>query len=363
LRSTVAKINLSHLESNYRFIKGFLKPQQMLCPMVKADSYGHGDIMVSRRLVKIGVDYLGVALVEEGIHLRKAGIKEPILVFSPSFNGMKKELIEFSLTPVLSSWDQLSFPEISSFPIHLKFNTGMQRLGFDPEDCEKIAHQLAGQSRFHLSGICTHLIDSDDWSDPHGKTRQQLKIFERVKRAFKGVPYHFLNSSGIFLKVDEKSGARPGIALYGYTSVSDENIKRSLKPVMNLKSKVALVKKIKKGETVSYNGLWTAKRESYIGVVPIGYGDGYPRQLSNIGMVLFRGKKIPIRGTVCMDYTMVDLTHAVGEKKPQVGEEISLFGEQAGCVLSAEDLAVMTKTIPYEIITRVGPRVPRVYCE
>jgi alanine racemase len=383
-RRSYARVDLGNLAKNFQTLRGLLPEGSFVCPMVKANAYGHGDVEVSRRLEKEGAKQLGVALVEEGIKLRKAGIKIPILVFSLFEDFSVPVMLENNLTPVASQWSQLEkLNELVKKPIdlHIKFNTGMTRLGFAVSDASKLREWFEANPKLKLKGVSTHLLRGDDAGIPGGDSESQLIRLEEAAKAFSGmnVIVHALNSSGavtMHARLKNKKamakgvqwpmGARFGIALYGGIPSSLETNDVQLKPVMSLRSHIALTHKIPAGEKVSYNAIWKATRPSVIGVVPMGYADGFPRIYSNNAEVLCRGKRVPVVGTVCMDYFMVDLTDIVGADiagaSPElVGEEVVLFGSQGSDTISAEELAKRASTISYEVFTRISDRVPRQY--
>ena len=363
IRKTVAEISLGNLRHNFQVIKERAGENRFICPMVKANAYGHGDVAVAKALVSAGAERVGVCLVEEGIHLRKHGIRVPILVFDIFDDISASEIIDYELTPVISTWTQFDGIKRALrgrlWPIHVKFNTGMNRLGFDLSDARAVHDYIVEENCFLLQGICTHLRNGDDAGKTKGVSTTQLKKFLTMKEIFleEGIKFHSLNSAGFFSAGSKYRdlGIRPGISLY-----SAETSKK-LKPVMSIKSKVVLSRFVEKGDKVSYSGKWTAKKRSVIAVVPIGYEDGYFRAFSNKAFMLFRGKRVPVIGTVCMDYTMVDLTKVCGGKLALVGEEIVILGAQGKDEITADELGKIAKTISYEVLTSVGNRIPRIY--
>lgn len=373
-RPTFAEINLAALEHNIQLIKAKM-PATFLCPMVKANAYGHGDLIVTRALEKMGVAQVGVCLLEEGLKLRAAGLQIPILVFQCTDPRAMSELLHHRLTPVLTGWAQIDAIEaLATEPVdvHLKFDTGMQRMGFAISEAPALFERLKGHRQIRLRGLATHLLQSDDLPEPQGESVRQLRELEQAAAPFRslGVFLHALNSGGVVQRLlpdsrqlpillSENWGLRPGIYTYGGLTLPSEI--GMLKPVMNLKSEVLVFRHLQKGTTVSYGGTWRAQRDSLIGVVPIGYGDGYHRILSNQAEVLFAGRRVPVVGNVCMDYLMVDLTSLQLPKDYSGPRDILLFGEDSmGHSLPAEELAKKAKTISYEIFTSISERVPRV---
>ncbi len=354
--------------------------------MIKADGYGHGDVDCARALRSHGATHLGVSLVEEGLKIRASGDHGSLLTFGV-FEGVEsaRAVVEAKLTPVVSEWQQLeALSEVvrgSRYKIHIKFNTGMNRLGFESEEAPKIREWFDRHSQFELEGVGTHLLRGDDAGVPGGESESQFVKFAQAFEAFRGMGAapHALNSSGavnLSKRVHEKKelgrgviwpvGARPGIALYGVHPTNDENADIGLEPVLSLKSHLVEIRRIKKGERVSYSATWRAGRDSLIGVVPAGYADGIFRAYSNKASVLCRGVRAPITGIVCMDFFMIDLTDVEamtvnGSGSITRGEEIVIIGSQAKDEIRASDLAAIAETIPYEVLTRLTVRVPRVY--
>lgn len=380
-RRTFAEINLDHLAHNIRVLqKAF--PQTFLCPMVKANAYGHGDVQLARFLETLGIEHLGVCLIEEGLLLRNFGVKAEILVFRGFDREGAEKILQYNMTPVVSTWEQIEhLEEAASSPvgIHLKFDTGMNRLGFRPEEAQKLFDRLWQNKKIRLKALVTHLFNGEDAVSDKGHSAEQLRKLDRVSQIFKpfNIFCHSLNSAGILsllaLQRDgvpeghplvlQQWGIRPGLMIYGYNPLADKNI-CELKPVMSLKSQVGTYRHLKAGETVSYSGTWTAKQDSVIAVVPIGYADGYHRILSNHSTVVFAGQRVPVVGNICMDYLMLDVTAVVQGKdlKDFKDQEVTLFGFGSdGNFLSPEELAQHAKSITWEMLTSVGERVPRIY--
>lgn len=382
-RRTYAEINLDNLAHNIREIQKAYPANTFLCPMVKADAYGHGDVAVARTLEKLGVQQMGVCLIEEGIRLRNAHIGGHILVFGGFDQDGAQTMLEYNLTPVVSNWRQLEALDAFSgqtITIHLKFNSGMNRLGFRVEEAEKLFAYFSKNSKLKVRAVLTHLFDGEDGIENDGQTAAQLREFQKAYDIFKplGVFAHALNSSGLICKrtlelagqtdasnplFSENWGLRPGLMIYGYDTVA-ENKAISLRPVMTLRAQVNTLHQVPAGEIVSYGGKWKASRPSVIAVINSGYADGYHRLLTNQASVLFAGQRAPVVGTVCMDYTMVDVTDIVqGQDLKKFDDaEVVLFGQsQSGARISATELAQFAKTNSYEILTSVSARVPRVY--
>lgn len=363
-RKTFAEINLQSLRENVRYLHS-LNPNHFFCPMIKANAYGHGIGAVAKALDTENISGFGVALVEEALAARKAGATKPIYLFGPFDKDAVSALIQFKIIPVISTFEQLHAMKTVQHPwvLHLKIDTGMHRLGFNPEDGEKALQEIPKE--WTLEGVCTHLQNADSMEQKEGSAWKQLSVLEAFirKHGLGDLKNHAYNSSGLLHYSDANAGApqfgsRPGLAIYGYTSSKH---KVALKPVMSLQTKIAKVQTLAKGEGTSYGWTWIAEKESTIAVLPIGYGDGYHRLASNRSHVLFRGEKIPVRGTVCMDYIMIEVTNQHKQKPVTVGETVTMFGEdEQHNVLSANELAQNCETIPWEILTSVTARVPRV---
>lgn len=364
-RPTQAIVDLKRIRANARVLKR-MTGNGFFCPMVKANAYGHGDIQVARALFGEGIERVGVVLVEEGLRLRKSGIKGEILVFSRLSEVAAKALVEAHLTPVLSSVDDLkilkSIGAADPVAVHLKFDTGMHRMGFSLEEIPKLREMLTQEAGLRCVGICTHLSHGSDANDPQGVTQRQIERFRIAYEMFGDTHLmrNVLNSDALLARATAHMdnawlGARPGLGIYGLCGSPE------LQPAMSLVTRLDLVRRVPKGESVSYGGRWTASRPSWIGVVPMGYGDGYWRSFSNRAQMLFRGRRVPVVGTVCMDYTLLDLTDACELGTPHAGEDIVAFGEQSGDAISVIELTTIAGTIPYELVTGLSSRVPRVY--
>ena len=366
--STYATVDLAALGHNLSQIRERLSDNCSVMAVVKANAYGHGAIEVSRTLVEFGISRLAVASVREGMALREAGINADILVLVDLFDHHLKDLVAYRLTPVIT--EQRLLPALAKaaeagnqpFPIHIKVDTGMGRLGFSPSEVSALFDALPGWKSLRVQGFMTHLADSD--GDDSSHTEQQLKSFRSLldqveRRGFKVPIVHTANSAAIVRYPQSHfSLARPGIMLYGYHTLPDPAPSINLKPLLSLRTTVMQLRTIKPGETVSYNRTFVAKRKSTIAVLPIGYADGYSRRLSNQGCVLIDGKRAPIAGLICMDMTMVDVTDI---PSVQVGDAVTLIGRQGQDAIWANEIAGWTDTIPYEILCAIGPRIPRVY--
>lgn len=380
-RRTFAEINLDHLSHNFFEIKKVAGDGRFICPMVKANAYGHGDLEVAKHLENLGTTHLGVCLIEEGLLLKNYGIKSKILVFRGFDKQGAQKIFDAQMTPVISTWDQITALEsVADEPIkvHVKFNTGMNRLGFAPQEVEKIRTYFKNSKKLKLRAVLSHLYFGEDAALENGHSAAQAKQMLDIYSYFKdeGIDVHLLNSGGIASLAEPEVknnpnhylnktnwGFRPGLMLYGYSPA--ENLSGiNLKPVMTFKSVVNNIRQLNAGESVSYGGIWKAGSASTIAVVPVGYADGVHRLLSNRGKALFAGKEVPIVGRICMDFLMLDVTEVVKTSNIQNfnEEEVILFGyDPAGNFLSADVSAKASESITWEVLTSVGERVPRHY--
>ncbi|MDO8749483.1 MAG: alanine racemase [Candidatus Omnitrophota bacterium] len=364
-RPTWAEINLRNLDYNFRLVKKLVGPKVKILVPVKADAYGHGIIAISKRLEKLGADYLGVASIDEGIILRRNGIKRPILILSPIFPDGVQALLKHNLIPSVCTWElalklnRQAARRNQKVVIHIKVDTGMQRIGIAHHSARKFIHQVSGLKNILIEGIFTHFPCADN---KPVFTREQIRMFEALIRQVEKegihIPLkHASNSLGV---LDYPAGhfnmVRPGLMIYGL--YPKERLKSKLKPVLSLKTRVSYLKAVAKGSGISYGHTYIAKRKMKIATLPIGYGDGYPRSLSNQAHCLIGGEKAKIVGRICMDQLMVDVTRI---KKVRTGDPAVLVGFQKTKSVSVEDLAKLAGTISYEIVCGLGNRLPRIY--
>jgi alanine racemase len=372
-RPAWATINLGALAHNYRVLKDHMPPEVGVMAMVKADAYGHGAVEVSRVLEREGVRALGVATVEEGVELRDAGIKVPILVMCGLMGAgspASVRMIEADLTPVIHSAGALDSLEDAaakagrSVGVHLKIDSGMTRLGIRPELLDALLKRLKSSDHIVVEGVMTHLADAGEDEFTAKQMDEFAPCMDRIGSALGEVKiWHVANSIAIMKgwPVDvEGAGecwARPGLALYGDCEY-DHPLRDEIRPVMDFVSKVMLLKNVPVGTRVSYGGTFTTERKSRLAVVPIGYADGYPWRASGKAQILVRGKRAPVVGRVTMDMIVADVTDVEGV---EVKDEVVLLGEQGGNQIPARELASWAGTIPYEILCGVSKRVPRIY--
>jgi alanine racemase len=364
----VARIDLAALSHNAGEIRRLTGPGVQLCAVVKADAYGHGAVPVARHLVRCGVDVLAVASVEEASQLRDAGIPSKILVFGDITAAESADAIRLGLTATLGSLDATrTLCEVVSknqrLPVHLKIDTGMRRIGFAPDELDRLAKLLDG-SGLVVAGAYSHLAHGD--SPGHDSLDKQkaelLAACESLSQAGISLPMrHLAGSAGLFSAPGTHLDmVRTGIALYGGLPHPSYASHVSLKPVMEVLTRVVLVRKVRAGDGIGYGHTWRAPRDSRIAVLPIGYGQGYLRSLSNRGYTMIRGRLAPVVGTISMDQTMIDVT-AAGRVKP--GDEVTLWGGQQPGTPDVMELAERAGTIGYELLTRVGNTIPRTYVE
>ena len=358
---TVLKVNLSALVDNVRYFRSHLKPTTKLTCMVKAFAYGAGSVEVSKALQASGlVDYLAVAVADEGVELRRAGITLPIIIMDPEVAAMDL-ILENNLEPNVYSHQSLKTviaaaeaKGLENIPIHIKIDSGMHRLGFYKEDMPWLLDRLTHQKAVHVASVFSHLAGSDE-AQFDDFTLEQIKYFDACAEELKaGLNYpiikHICNSAGIERFADYQFDmCRLGIGLYGFSFVG-----ANLRNVCTLETTILSVKTVKAGETIGYGRHTTLAEDRTIAVIPIGYADGFDRRFSNYGgEVYVRGKRCPVVGNVCMDQAMVDVTGA--DARP--GDIVEVFGEH----MPLQELADKLGTITYEILTSVSRRVQRIY--
>ena len=371
-RPTLAEIDLSALHHNFKTIRSSIPPRTEILAVVKADAYGHGFMDISRELEKLGVNAFGVAFLAEGIQLRKSGIDKPILLLGGVYPGQERKCIGYNISTTVFTMEQavaLNHAAGKLFrkaQLHLKIDTGMGRLGVQYNSTPQFLAELKKLPNIALEGIISHFASADEL-DESGQyfTRLQAERFNwavsEVRKAGYSPRYiHIANSAASLLReIPGCNLVRPGIALYGALPSADFQGKLNIKPVMHLKSRIAMLKLVEAGTTVSYARRFTAESKTLIASVPVGYADGYPRALTNRGEALIRGRRAKVAGTVCMDWIMLDVTDI---PSVAVGDEVVLLGPDGqGNAIQAEELANWAGTIPYEIFCGISKRVPRVY--
>jgi alanine racemase len=359
-RPTWADIDLGAIRHNAQV----LKPDGVeLMAVVKANGYGHGDVEVARAAVGAGATWLGVALVEEGLKLRGAGLEAPILVLSEFPPGSEGVALAHRLTPTLYSetgLERLVSAARGPVPVHVKVDTGMHRVGiWPPEDAPAFAVRVE-RAGFELEGLFTHLARSEE---DEVTTKDQLARFleavDAVRAAGPSPRLLHAANTGATIRHPEShlDVVRPGIGLYGIQPAPGVGGHLGLRPALRWRSEVAFVKRLGAGEATSYGHRYRLERDAWVATVPVGYADGYPRQLTSLGDVLIRGRRCRVAGTVTMDQLVVDC----GDVEAERGEEVVLIGSQGEETIGADELGRRFGTIGYEIVSRIGERVPRRY--
>jgi alanine racemase len=365
VRATWAEVNLTRLSQNLQAIRAHVAPAKVMI-IVKANGYGHGLAEVSKHLAP-QTDYVGVAVLEEGIFLRELGVTAPIIVLGGIWGDQVPQYLQHNLTLTASSVERLE--QIDAIAgqmgvkakVHLKIDTGMERIGVHYYSAQTLQETALKCVNVEVEGIFSHFANADASDLTHA--RLQLERFNEVVRFYEknGLPVpirHMANSAAILqLPESHLDMVRPGIMLYGVYPAADVARSVEVRPALAWKSRVVYFKVVKPGHPVSYGSTWQSDHPVRIVTVPVGYGDGYFRSLSDKAQVLIRGKKYPQVGRVCMDQMMVNIESDSAFN----GDEVTLMGESDGERISAQDLADWAGTIPYEILTNINTRVPRVY--
>ena len=367
-RPVWAEVDLEAVRANVRSLGALVAPAA-LCAVVKADGYGHGAVAVGRAAVEAGAGCLAVALVEEGVQLREAGIDAPVLVLSEPVPAAAETVVTHRLTPVVytaTGIDALAKAVLTHgsdrIDVHLKVDTGMHRVGCDPVDAVELAAHVVSRPELRLAGVCTHFAVADepgnDYTDAQQRTFERVLAKIRARHLPTGV-VHACNTAGALVLPDARYDmVRIGIGIYGLAPSPALAGAVDLVPAMAVKARVSYVQSLPAGSRLSYGLRYETSRPTRVATVPIGYADGVPRELSERGGgVLIGGRRHPIAGTVTMDQLMVD----VGDQVVEVGDEVVLIGSQGGVRISADDWAARMQTIAYTVVCGVGPRVPRRY--
>lgn len=364
---TRAEIDLARLEHNYRYLRGRISQGVKLIAVVKADAYGHGSKEVSRKLEALGTDAFAVAIVEEGVVLREAGIQKPIIVFGGALPGDEETVLRHHLIPAVHSLEALgrlsrtARSQGAVIPYHLKVDTGMGRLGVDFRHLGSFLDHATDLSAVKLEGVFTHLAAADE--DASDYSTMQLQRFRHClrdldERGIRVEMIHAANSAGLLFHPDSWFDAvRPGVALFG-VNPNPQREDCDLKPVLSFKTGVSFMKKMPAGMPLSYRGTFVTKRNSTIATLPVGYADGLSFLLSNRGSVIVRDQFAPIVGRITMDTTLVDVTDIPDVK---LGDEVILIGQSPSVSITAEGIADQIGTIPYEVLCNISKRVPKVF--
>jgi alanine racemase len=375
VRPTRAEVNLEALRHNLRVVKRHAGAARVWA-VLKADGYGHGAPAVARTLERARVDGFCVALLEEGVELREAGIVAPILVMGGDFGNSHDEVVARGLIPVIHDLSQIapfarlvrSGAAAGPIDVHVKVDTGMARLGVTMSALPDLAETLAAWPEVRVCGLMTHLACAD--AADEGYTKDQLARFEEAtsllgRRGVRPDVRHAANSAAVLRMLATLDAVRPGIALFGVAPrVGGTPLAGDLKAVMGVRTEIVAMRDVDEGAPVGYGASWTARRPSRIATIPMGYADGLSRQLGNRGHVLVRGRRAPIVGAVSMDMAMVDVTDISGVTKC---DEAVVLGAQEGPLgkdaIGADEVAERAGTIPWEVLTSISRRVPRFYRE
>ena len=361
---TYVEVNLSAIRNNISHCKSKLNPSTKVLAMVKAASYGSGIDEMGVYLERIGVNYLGVAYADEGVQLRKAGVKLPVLVMNTESNAFE-DCIRYQLEPCIYSVDQLNefiqelqYEELSNYPIHITLETGMNRLGFESPSIPELLEVLRTHSEVRVKAVTSHFATADVLNSDFVK-EQAASFTTMSDTILKELPYsvdrHLSNSAGVLHYPEYQFDmVRIGIAMYGYDS--DPEHRSHLREAVHWYSTISQIRRIEKGQSVGYGRAGIADKSTRIAVIPVGYGDGFRRSLSQgVGQMVINGKKCPVIGNVCMDMTMID----IGELDAKEGDTVEIIGSN----LSILEIAAKMDTIPYEVLTGISRRVPRLYVE
>ncbi len=376
LKRAWAQIDLNALQYNYNVVKSMINPKSKIMCVVKADAYGHGAKRLSKEFSKLGADWFAVSNLEEAMQIRKAGVNKPILILGYTPVNMVQVLSDNNISQAAISEDyakklSLRAEKINKkIKVHIKLDTGMNRIGIlDQNDIQrknavKSIENILNMSGLIVEGLFTHFAVADEGIDGEDYTRMQYENFKCVisdlkEKGIKIPLCHCCNSAAIIDYPDmDMDMVRPGIILYGLLPSNKLKSKLRLKPVMQLKSTVSLVKEIDAGVKISYGGNFISDKKMKIATVPIGYADGYPRYMSGKGEMIVKGKRAKIVGRICMDQLMLDVTDIDGVNQ---GDIVTVLSGEKESRISANDIADINNTINYEIICLVGKRVPRIY--
>ena len=355
VHETILEVDLNKLANNFNYLKSKLNPNTKIIAVVKAYAYGHGDIVIASYLEKLGAHALWVADFEEGTRIRKSGIKIPIIIANPGTKSTQ-QIIDNNLDVVIYNSELLHlYGKLDTeIRIHIKFDTGMNRYGFDSSKVDELVADLQKYPKLKIQSICSHLAASDNITED-SFTNAQFKVFDNVSNSFsislsKIIDRHILNTNGVLrFSNKEYEMVRLGIGLYG---VNNDN---NLQQVSTLKSVISQIRNIKKGSKVGYDASFLAKEDMIIGVIPFGYADGLNRKLSpKKGVIIVQNIACPIIGKISMDSCMINLKGTTAK----TGDEVVIFGEEN----TISSIAIKLSTIPYEIFASLNRRIKRVYC-
>lgn len=360
------EIDLIQFRRNIEIIKNHIGDAKICLP-VKANAYGHGLIPIAKAASHAKVDYLGVACLQEGILCREAGIQKPILVFGAIHEDQIEDLLNYELEFTVASLFKAKLVAKQcqllqkKCKIHIEIETGMQRTGVRVESAKELMNYINSEKCFEIKGVYSHMATSDDPKSSFAKEQiEKFKSFtqENNLKKYPNLIIHLANSGGIsYFPNSHFDMVRPGILTFGYFPGPKAESLEGIKPILSVKAKIAYFKVVDANQGISYGHRYTTKEQTRVITVPIGYGDGLRRDLSNRGQVLLHGKKYPIAGTICMDQFMVDIQ----QNEAYVGDEVVIIGKQDSNEILLEDMAKMCNTITYELLCNFNNRLPRYY--
>src|ERR1700677_1408392 len=375
-RPTWAEVSLSTLRQNFRTVAKHLGAGATVCAVVKADAYGHGAVECSRALQSEGAKWLGVTSLDEAIPLRETAIETRILLMTGFWRGEENEIVRLRLTPTvwepwhIESLERAASSSATLHAIHLKVDTGMGRLGVSLEELPTVLKALSVAPHLILEGLSTHLASSEIMDAP--SVAEQERRFEEAQRIVRHAGFdpsliHMANTGALISRRETWNNmVRPGVALYGYylpfqragREVSGGTLRLNVKPVLTWKTRILSMRNFAANQPLGYNGTYVTKAPAHVAVLPVGYADGYNRQLSNRGRIIVRDHYAPIIGSISMDLTLVDVTGIPGIA---VGDEVILLGTSDGLSIDAVEHARLANSSPYEILCNISKRVPRKY--
>lgn len=356
VRPTYVEIDLGAIAHNVAALTELVAPAQV-CTVVKADAYGHGDVPVANAALDAGAGLLAVALVEEGVRLREAGVEAPILLLSEPETEAADDVARWDLTPTVYTEAFIAALAATGARsgVHLKVDTGMHRVGADPDGVDDLVSAVTAAPGLELAALWTHFSVADE--DP-GYTRHQIEVFDGVAGRHDAPVQHLANTAGaILFPESRRSFCRIGLGTYGLHPCEDTRALVDLRPAMRMVTHVSHVQRLRAGERPSYGRVRELAGDSNVVTAPVGYADGFPRALTDGGHALIGGRRYPLAGTVTMDQIVVD----VGDDVFDPGEEVVLLGQQGGEEVGADEWAHQLGTISYEVVCSIGPRVPRRY--
>jgi len=370
-RPTIAQVNLDALRFNLNQLRRITGGKADILAVVKANAYGHGAVEVAQELEKAGAGIFGVATTEEGMELRRSGVSSPILVLAGIYPEEFEKVIENKLSPVVfdlevaRSLDARGKKSGQRIPVHLKVDTGMNRIGIPWREWESALKVMQSLRNLQVDGLMSHFsVAESERPDDLVFTEEQRRRFQGCLDSTRKIGMqpryiHLANSAATALQEPARFNlVRSGLMLYGLHPAPALQSRVSLRPVLRWKTAILSLKRVAAGDPVSYGRTYCCRKESLIAVLPVGYADGYNRRLSNRGEVLIRGRRAKIAGIVCMDLSMVDVSEIRGV---QAGDEVVLLGKQGSEEINAAEMAGWMESIPYEVLCAIGKRVPRLY--